>query len=334
MALTQVPAASTSKVYTVSEFTSSGSLTLPSSTDGFIDIAMIGGGGGGGGGSTTGNNRGGGGGGSGQFLFQQRIPCAAGTVLTVTVGTGGTGNTRGVQGGAGGDSTINISSYSGTIITAKGGNGGGSQYDSGDQLTNFAKNGYGASFNWFNSGETSNKGNILRLMPDGISWAFAADGSNNGSGNQAESSGYPYGEKGFVAPFESAGSGLNFGIEQLTGIFPLIPLSLFHSATGGTGGTGTGGSGLAGSSCLATSGFGGAGVSGHGLGSGPAVRTGGGAGGGGGFTNGGTPGNGGNAGANSGAGGGGGGASYASAPTGTSSGVNGGAGFVVIGYFA
>lgn len=324
MGLTTIPAASTSKTYFKQAFTSTGSITLPSTTDGFVDICLVGGGGGGGGGNVAGGNRGGGGGGGGQVIIAYRLPVAASTSLTFTIGSGGNAGATSADGGAGNATSVNITYFNGTSIIAAGGRAGRVQWDTASSAN--AANLYGFGNIRYNSSAT--EGNHFGLGSDYYSLQVASQGyAAPGTSGGGSSAGYPYNNFNYFN-----GTAL-VSISLFTNDPSLIPSAQLHPTAGATGTSGTGSGFTTGGVCVSTTGFAGGGGNGYGLsGTGQATQVGGGAGGGGGFgpT---TAGKGGNATTNSGGGGGGGGTTYPSAGSGTGGGA-GGSGFAVIGYYA
>jgi hypothetical protein len=324
MALTTIPTPSTSKTYFKQAFTSTGSITLPSTTDGFVDICLVGGGGGGGGGNVAGGNRGGGGGGGGQVIIAYKVPVAASTSLTFTIGSGGNAGATSGDGGAGNATSVNITYFNGTSIIAAGGAAGRVQVDTAGGRN--SANIYGFGNARYNSPATW--GNFFGMGSNFYTWQIGSQGDYIGnSGSNGVSAGYPYNN------FSYANQATNTSIALFSSDPTLIPSAQMHPAAGTTGTSGTGSGFTTGGTCTSTTGFAGGGGNGYGLsGTGQTGQVGGGAGGGGGFgpT---TAGKGGNATVNSGGGGGGGGTTYPSAGSGTGGGT-GGSGFAVIGYYA
>lgn len=114
--------------YTVHTFATSGIFTA--TTNGFVEVLVIGAGGGQGAPGVPSGGGYGGGGGAGAILYSKFIPVSAGVGYTVTVGTAGPSpGTPGVggQGGNGGTSIFYYGGPSapGTNITVPGGGGGG-----------------------------------------------------------------------------------------------------------------------------------------------------------------------------------------------------------------
>lgn len=324
MGLTTIPAPSTSKTYFKQAFTSTGSITLPSTTDGFVDICLVGGGGGGGGGTVNATNRAGGGGGGGQVIIAYRVPVAASTSLTFTIGSGGNAGAVAGDGGAGNATSVNITHFNGTSIIAAGGTAGRVQTDTAGGRN--AANLYGFGNARYNSPATW--GNFFAMGDGYYSFQIGSQGDYIGnSGNGGGSAGYPYNN------FSYANGATNTSLALFNSDPALIPSAQMHPAAGTTGASGTGTGATTGGTCTATTGFAGGGGNGFGLsGTGQSGQVGGGAGGGGGF-GGTTAGKGGNATVNSGGGGGGGGTCYPSNGSGTGGGT-GGSGFAVIGYYA
>jgi hypothetical protein len=102
---------STINGYTVHTFTSSGTFTP--TTNGRVEVLVVGGGGGGG-------SPDGGGGGGGSVLYQRFIPVLSSVAYTISVGTGG-----GQSLGNGLSGSASTCTYNGGSITAPGGAGGG-----------------------------------------------------------------------------------------------------------------------------------------------------------------------------------------------------------------
>lgn len=107
------------KVYTVQQFTASGTWSVPATTD-MVDVFMVGGGAGGGGiGINTYSNNGGGGygGGPGAIVYVTNYPVTPSSSITYTIGAGGAGGVGTVVGnnnyvgGAAGGNTIFGSIY-------------------------------------------------------------------------------------------------------------------------------------------------------------------------------------------------------------------------------
>jgi hypothetical protein len=118
MALSTVPVIRP-KIYTVQQFTASGTWSVPATTD-MVDVFMVGGGAGGGGvGINTYSNNGGGGygGGPGAIVYVTNYPVTPSSSVTYTVGAGGAGGVGTVSGntfyvgGAAGGNTIFGSIY-------------------------------------------------------------------------------------------------------------------------------------------------------------------------------------------------------------------------------
>lgn len=108
---------------TLVEYTSSGTLLVPSGVTEVTVIELIGAGGGGGGGQASANTAGGGGGGAGGSVSNFVAKVTGGATLTITLGTGGAHGTPGNPGSAGSaDSTV--TGTSNTVPTAKAGGGG------------------------------------------------------------------------------------------------------------------------------------------------------------------------------------------------------------------
>ena len=230
MALTQIPAASASKTYYTQAFTSTGSITLPSSTDGYVDICLVGGGGGGGGGTVTATNRAGGGGGGGQVIINYRVPVNPSTSLTFTIGSGGNAGAVAGDGGAGNATSVNITAYNGTSIIAAGGRAGRVQWDTAASAN--AANLYGFGNIRYNSSATG--GNHLGIGTNYYSLQVASQGdAGNGAAGGGTTAGYPYN---------------NFSYYNGTSLVPvslfsndpsLIPSAQMHPAAGATGTSGT-----------------------------------------------------------------------------------------------
>ena len=175
------------------EFTSSGTFTVPSDVTSLTVVAL---GGGGGGGNNSSNfvtqNAGGGGGGGGMCISSLSV--TAGETLTVTVGSGGAAG-----GSNGGDSQVLRSSS--LLIEGGGGNGGGQGSNSGGSGgsgTNPSGSGATASVQ-FDGGNGGSGGSGFVFTPTagggggggaaGADGSFGgADGGNGGSGGNGTSS--------------------------------------------------------------------------------------------------------------------------------------------------
>jgi hypothetical protein len=331
MGIVQVPTPQSGRAYTTTEITATGTFTVPTTMDGYVDILCVGGGGGGGrNNSTSVNNTGAGGGGGGGFTYYNRVAIPAGKVLTITIGAGGTGKTGTTGSGGNGNYTrVSYSPITGVTNQLQSvQNAGGPPNGTSDDLYMTSPNFQGYRNKSTVTYGSYGKGSMYSYWDNkgSMSWFTTASRSDVGSANPATSS------PEFPGNFLGQGATEYFSASTGQSQSWLPPLISIARATNyGSNGT-AGDVGTAGTA----SNFGaGIGLSGGGGSSGPWTGGAGinGAGGGGGGSSTSTAaGNGGNASANSGGGGGGGACSSSSGAAGT--GGNGGSGLVVIGYWA
>ncbi|MHC1716330.1 MAG: glycine-rich domain-containing protein [Candidatus Dojkabacteria bacterium] len=139
----------TSGIYTIHKFASSGTFTVYGSGD--IEVLVVGGGGGGGSSYQDGGACGSGGGGAGGLVYNAAYAVTAGD-KTVTIGNGGSGAAAvgGLAGSSGGNSVFN------TITAYGGGGGGGYWYYNG---VNGGSGGGGAARSASNTAGTGSQGN-------------------------------------------------------------------------------------------------------------------------------------------------------------------------------
>ena len=160
-------------------FTSSGTFTVPTNVSG-AKVTVIGGGGAGGGGTAGPQN--GAGGGAGGLAYAWLSGLVPGQTITVTIGTGGVG-VSGASGGSGGNSSI-----SGTgITTVTAGGGGGGATGAGVQAGGSGGTSTGGTLNF-----TGNTGEI-GVSPSVSNYGSPGAGSIFGGGGMAafQSNGNP-----------------------------------------------------------------------------------------------------------------------------------------------
>lgn len=298
MGIVQVPTPASGKTYSYAKYTSTQTVTLPSTLDGYVDVIIVGGGGSGGrlsGGNNNGARTAGGAG--GETVIAPRMPIAAGGSLTLTVGAGAATKTTAGSGVAGSNSSVALSGA--WTLTSAGGVGG---------LDNFPNTSTGAT------------ANTLKFL-------------NATTINTDNSGGITLGIGGSFSMFQSckedfpssAGAGNSNNLA-------IVPAEYRTNATAGTAGTNATG-GATGGTVTAGAWWSGKGGSGE-VGTNGGNATGGGGGGGAGAgTTAGTGGTGGAAGANTGAGGGGGGGGQVAGSTAGNGGA-GGSGFIILGYWS
>lgn len=260
---------------TITDFSSSGTYTIPSGAT-TIRIICIGGGGGGGSGygAAAGNLRAGGGGGGGGALTDVSYAVSdvgSGAGLTVTIGGAGSGGTGASgAGGAGtnaGASEVYVTTGSVQLAYANGGSGGGA-------ATNTAGGTAGsAAINGSFAAAGGGAGGTAAAPSAGTRPAMAAPGGGGGGPVTAGNTGYMGG---------STHGGANATLRTTVG----------GGTTGATGGNGTGGS-VTGATAGGGGGGGGGGTTNAGGNGGAGSRGAGGGGGGGGTTAGGNGGAGG-----------------------------------------
>lgn len=149
-----------------------------------ISYLAVGGGGGGGGARPNGANPslGAGGGGAGGVVLASSISIAAGTTMTLTVGTGGSGGAAGTAGGNGGATSIN---YSSTTLTANGGNGGAGSNGTNDQNNLSGDGGSNTSFAGGDNVWDGGGGGAGSAAAGGAGSDIGGQGGNGGNGGAA-----------------------------------------------------------------------------------------------------------------------------------------------------
>ena len=303
MGQTIFPVPASGKNYSYVKYTSTQTITLPSTLDGYVDVIIVGGGGSGAK-LSDGNNNGSTtcGGAGGETVIAPRMPIAAGGSLTLTVGAGAATKTTSGNGVTGSLSRVALTGA--WSLTSNGGVGGQ------DNLGNSS---------------TGTSANTLTFTTSGVS---------NGSG-------YGWGVGGAMSFFQSCKedfpsgnvSGASAGdVNNLS----IIPAQYRTNATAGSAGGNATASSASGIGGTASAGSWWSGKGGQGPTSGGNGTSGTGGGGGGGGSNGSTAataGAGGAGGANTGGGGGGGGGG-SSASTVSGNGGAGGSGFIILGYWS
>jgi hypothetical protein len=237
-----------------SAFITFGPTAAPSGPAATVQYLVVAGGGGGGGAASSGGGTGGGGGGAGGLLTGS-TSVAAGSTMTVFVGTGGAGgtsNTSPTVGTSGGNSVISAMGIN--TVSATGGGGGGSSYPT-RGVGNVGGSGGGSSYNIGAlgiAGQGSNGG------PTTAAWAAAGATTNNGypagGGGGAggtgtwtfQSANGGNGGVGVVSTIISSANATTYGVGQVSGgsvYFAGGGGGGVDSGTNGTGGLGGGGNG-------------------------------------------------------------------------------------------
>jgi hypothetical protein len=149
-----------------------------------ISYLAVGGGGGGGGARPNGANPnlGAGGGGAGGIVLASSVSIAAGTTMTLTVGTGGNGGAVGTAGGDGGATTI---SYSSTTLTASGGTGGAGANGANNQDNLSGDGGSNASYSGGANVWDGGGGGAGSAASGGAGSDIGGQGGNGGNGGAA-----------------------------------------------------------------------------------------------------------------------------------------------------
>ena len=303
MGQTTFPVPASGKNYSYVKYTSTQTVTLPSTLDGFVDVIIVAGGGSGARLSDANNN---GsipcGGAGGETVIAPRMPIAAGGSLTLTVGAGAATKTTSGTGSTGSNSSVvPTSAWS---LTSYGGVGGL------DNQPNVSNANFSATLA-FNSNGVANNSGVIGWGPAGA-FSFAQSCKANFPASTIAGTGYVVGEVNNLAVIPA-----EYRTNTITGSAGSA------ASTGTAGGTTSAGSFWSGrGGNAATNG-----------GTGSSATQGGGGGGGSNGATAGTAGAGGAGGANTGGGGGaGGGGSNASTTSGN--GGAGGSGFIILGYWS
>lgn len=303
MGQTIFPVPAAGKNYSYVKYTSTQTVTLPSTLDGYVDVIVVAGGGSGARLSNANNN---GsipcGGAGGETVIAPRMPVAAGGSLTLTVGAGAATKTTAGNGTTGSNSSVALSGA--WTLTSAGGVGGL------DNQPNVSVANFSATLAFHTNGVANNSG-VLGWGPGGA-FSYAQSCKDNFPAYSINSTGMTVGD-------------LNN--------FSIIPAAYRTNTTAGSAGsaasTGTAGGTTSAGSFWSGRG-GNASTSG---GAGSSATQGGGGGGGSNGATAGTAGAGGAGGANTGGGGGAGGGG-ANASTTSGNGGAGGSGFVILGYWS
>ena len=248
----------TSGLYTIHTFTSSGTFTPNKS--GNVDVLIVAGGGGGGG--DAGQTTGAGGGGAGGFIAATSFAVTA-TGLTVTIGAGGAG---GVGAGVSGQQVGNGANGADSVfssLTSKGGGGGGGNQNgagfAGGSGGGGKQGGAGGSANQTSQSGVSGSSGFGNAGGAGVGYGGGGGGGAGAAGQAGQE--YVQGDGGAGKSNSFSGSATNYGGGGGGG--GNSSYTSAHIGAGGAGGGGAGnriGNGHAGS---VNTGGGGGGSSGH-----------------------------------------------------------------------
>jgi fumarate reductase subunit D len=188
----------TSGLYTIHTFTSSGTFTVTGSCDD-VEVLVVAGGGGGGSSSSTGAHYNGGGGGAGGLIYDASYPASG--AVAVTVGAGGA-SSNSTHGGNGANSVFGTltaigGGYGGTYCGSggNGGSGGAPGRDCGSGGTATSGQGYQGTANGGGGGgagaasSTVNGGNGLQYSISGVATYYAGGGGGTQLANPGGSGG-------------------------------------------------------------------------------------------------------------------------------------------------